>query len=111
MVFKRKSNGSGEYMERQDAVVWLGRSMSTHEVSIRVILQLLDAITIQQSVIQALYDRIEGVSGGDVSAEALEQMDVGLSDDLRLRLEEVRNEIDPILQMVDQSCKTLEKML
>jgi hypothetical protein len=111
MVFKRKSNGSGDYMERQDAVVWLGRSMSTHEVSIRVILQLLDAITIQQSVIQALYERSEGIVGGGESAEAFEQMDVGLTEDLRMRLEEVRNEIDPILQMVDQSCKTLEDML
>ena len=111
MVFRRKSSVSGEYMERQEAAVWLGRSMSTHEVSIRVILQLLDAITIQQSVIQALYERIEGVADGGASEEALEQMDVGLSDDLRLRLEEVRNEIDPILKMVDQSCKSLEKML
>lgn len=111
MVFKRKSNGSGDYMNRQDAVVWLGRSMSTHEVSIRVILQLLDAIAIQQRVIQALYERSEDIDGGSASTEAFEQMEVGLTEDLQRRLEEVRNEINPILQMVDQSCKTLEDML
>lgn len=111
MVFKRKSNGSGDYMERHEAVIWLGRSMSTHEVSIRMVLQLLDAITIQQRVIQALYEQTQGMAQSASSADALEQMDLGLTSDLSKRLEEVRREFGPILDMVDQSCKTLEGML
>lgn len=111
MVFKRKSNGSGDYMERHEAVIWLGRSMSTHEVSIRMVLQLLDAITIQQRVIQALYEQTQGMTQSASSADALEQMDLGLTSDLSKRLEEVRREFGPILDMVDQSCKTLEGML
>jgi hypothetical protein len=111
MVFKRKSNGSGDYMERHEAVIWLGRSMSTHEVSIRMVLQLLDAITLQQRVIQALYEHAQGIAQSEASADALEQMDLGLTSDLSKRLEEVRREFGPILDMVDQSCKTLEGML
>jgi hypothetical protein len=98
-------------MERHEAVVWLGRSMSTHEVSMRVILQLLDAITIQQNVIQALYERSAGIEGAQATTEALGQMDLGLTRDLLKRLGEVRDEIKPILSMVDESCRTLEKML
>ena len=110
MVFKRKSNGSGEYIDRHEAAVWLGRAMSTHEVSIRVIMQLLDAVTIQQNVIQALYEASQGVAT-EASADAFEQMEVGLSRDLLLRIEEVRHELKPILEMVDQSCGTLKDML
>jgi hypothetical protein len=111
MVFKRKSNGSKDYMDRHEAAIWLGRSMSTHEVSIRLILQLMDAVAIQQQVIQALYERVQGVAESETSAAALEQMDLGLTSDLSKRLNEVRREFGPILEMVDQSCKKLEGML
>lgn len=111
MVFKRKSNGSEEYIERHEAAVWLGRAMSTHEVSIRVIMQLLDAVTIQQNVIQALYEASQGAVSTETSSDALAQMEVGLSHDLLMRVEEVRNELKPILEMVDQSCRTLKNML
>jgi hypothetical protein len=100
-----------DIMERKETAVWLGRSMSTHEITMRMVLQLLDVVTIQQQVVQALYEKTQGEIDGGPPLEALEQLEQGLSDDILQRLTEIRGQITPVLQVVDDSCQTLEKML
>jgi hypothetical protein len=101
----------GEGMGRQEAAVWLGRSMSTHEVTIRVLLQLLDVVDLQQQVIQALYAHLPHKSDGAPPDEVFKQMDRGLTADLLKRISELRQQVSPILEIVDDSCKTLEKLI
>ena len=40
-----------DVMSRQETAIWLGRAMSTSEVTLRVVLELLDVVAFQQAVI------------------------------------------------------------
>jgi hypothetical protein len=111
MKRKRHKGKEPEGMDRQEVAVWLGRSMSTHEVMLRVVTQLVDIVTLQQQVIQGLYDKSLGYSDGGPPVEALKRLDNGLSEDLMSRLAEISDQISPILGMVDDSCQELEGML
>lgn len=110
---KRKFGGGqkDDVMERKEAAVWLGRSMSTHEITVRMVLQLLDIVAIQQQVIQALHEKSKVDIDEGPPLEVLDQLDQGLSNDIVQSLSEIREQISPVLQVVDDSCQTLEKML
>lgn len=98
------ASDSNAFMGTQQAVVWLGRSLSTHDVMIRVTSQLMDIITIQQHMIAEIQKQvapiqIEGIDIVEQSEKILEELD------------EIRGKIDPVLKMVDNSCSVLEKMV
>ena len=92
------------FMGTQQAAIWLGRSLSTHDVMIRVISQLMDIITIQQHMITEIQKQVapiqlEGIDIAEQSEKILEELD------------EIRGKIDPVLKMVDNSCSVLEKLV
>src|SRR5690242_17553261 len=41
-------------ISRQEAVIWLGRAMSTNEITLRVMLELLDVVAFQQAQLKNL---------------------------------------------------------
>jgi hypothetical protein len=85
--------------------------MSSNEVTIRLLLQLTDVITVQQQVIQALYEQSISPDVSDSAREALQEMDQGLSDKLQGKMSEINEQLQPILKIVDESCQNLESML
>ena len=92
------------FMGTQQAAIWLGRSLSTHDVMIRVIIQLMDIITIQQHMITEIQKQVapiqlEGIDIAEQSEKILEELD------------EIRGKIDPVLKMVDNSCSVQEKLV
>ena len=46
-----------DVMSRQETAIWLGRAMSTSEVTLRVVLELLDVVAFQQAVIEQFYEQ------------------------------------------------------
>jgi hypothetical protein len=108
---KRKSAPQGDVMPRQEAALWLGRSLSTNEVLLRALLQTMDVVHVQQQVIQALHERARADAPNGHPSEALEQMERGLSAELQAKLADLREQLAPILDMVDESCRALEGML
>jgi hypothetical protein len=92
------------FMGTQQAAVWLGRSLSTHDVMIRVTSQLMDIVAIQQHTIAVMQEQLgpiqlEGIDIAEQSEKILKELD------------EIRAKIDPVLKMVDESCAVLEKMV
>jgi hypothetical protein len=112
--FMRKPTPSGpgeQSMRRQEAAVWLGRAMSTNEVTLRVTLQLLDVITFQQRAIQALYEKSSPVSGNGQPTGVLLELEQDASKGILAKLTEVRDQLTPVLKVVDDACRQLEKMI
>lgn len=101
---KTATSPGNAFMGTQQAAVWLGRSLSTHDVMIRVTGQLMDIITVQQYMIAELQKLIPHTQD-----EALELGDQ--SNKILNELNDIRAKIDPVLKMVDQSCTVLEKMV
>ncbi len=98
-------------MGREEAAIWLGRAISTHDVTIRVLLQMMDVLSVQQQVLQGLFETNEAGDNGPQPSEALEEMSRGLSEELLNNISELRAQVAPILEMVEESCQTLEKMM
>jgi hypothetical protein len=111
LMFKKSRGNDRETMARQEVAVWMGRALSSSEVALRFLLQLVDVITLQQQVIQALYERQSAQTQSAEASEALREMEQGLSKDLQDRLGEIREQLHPILKSLDESCQTLEAML
>jgi hypothetical protein len=98
-------------MGRRELAVWLGRSMSTHEVTLRMLRQMLDVIALQQRIIEAQYQAASGMGPEGETGEVLARMEDGLTADLLGQLAQLREQVSPILDMVDQSCLSLEQMI
>jgi hypothetical protein len=108
----RKNRGAkAEMMGRKETAVWLGRALSTNEVTMRLLLQMADVISVQQQVIQALYERALSKQQGPASSESLERMDADLSTVMQKKLAGIHDQLEPILEQVDKSCRTLEGMI
>ena len=110
-MFKKSRGNESETMARQEVAVWVGRSLSSSEVALRFLVQLVDVVTLQQQVIQALYEGQSAQPQSAEASEALREMEQGLSKNLQDRLSEIREEIHPILKSLDESCQTLQAML
>jgi hypothetical protein len=103
---------AGGPMSRKETAVWLGRAMSTTEVNLRVILQLVEVIDFQQRAIQALTEKIVPPQGdGQLLTGALREIDQGATKGILDKLTERRGELGPILKAVDEACRQLEGML
>ena len=108
---KRQPKSAQEGFSRQETAVWLGRAMSTSEVALRVVTQMLDLIEIQQRTLQAMQEVItqsEGISIPEGLGQALKE---GTSPETLKQLEEIRQELKPVLKAIDDACTKLERMI
>jgi len=98
------TSNSNAFMGTQQAAVWLGRSLATHDVMIRITSQLMDIIAIQQHMITEIQKQVDPIQldGVEISQH---------SENILKELDEIRGKMDPVLKMVDESCAVLEKMV
>ena len=100
-------------MSRQETAIWLGRAMSTNEVTLRVVLELLDVVAFQQAVIKQFYEQGHAVSvhdNGQASEPSL-NIEPGISQKIVEKLTQLREELDPVLKTVEDACQRLETMI
>jgi len=110
-MFKKSDGKASPIMTRKEVAVWVGRALSSNEVAMRMILQLVDVITLQQQVIQALHEKMTTETQSSEASDALHEMEQGLSKKLQGSLGEIHDQIQPILKTIDESCRNLESML
>lgn len=106
-----KSNvPQADVMSRQETAVWLGRALSTNEITLRVVLELLDVVAFQQAAIKRFYeqDQVGTVNpdGEDPGPEVSE-----VSQKIVEKLTQLREELDPVLKTVEDACQQFEKMI
>ncbi len=106
-----KKAPSSSFMPRQESALWLGRALSTNELTLRVTLELLDMITFQQRLIQELYERVRPASGDGQPGGLLAELEQGSTDKILAKLDGIRQELDPALKAVDEACRKLEGMI
>lgn len=98
-------------MGRKETAVWLGRALSTNEVTMRLLLQMADVVSVQGQVIQALHEQVQSRPLEASSEQILASMDADLPAVLQGKLAEIHDQLAPILKQVDESCKALEGMI
>lgn len=102
-----------DVMSRQETAIWLGRALSTNEVTLRVVLELLDVVAYQQAIIKQLFE--QGHAGpmydhGQASEPSL-NIEPGTSQKIVEKLTQLREELDPVLKTVEDACQRFEKMI
>jgi FtsZ-binding cell division protein ZapB len=110
-MFKKSNGKPSPIMTRKEVAVWVGRALSSSEVAMRMLLQAVDVITLQQQVIEALHEKITMDTQSPEANEAFREMEQGLSKRLQGTLGEIHDQIQPIIKSIDEACKTLEGML
>lgn len=114
-MFSKKPEKSGAkkpqnlFMNRKESSLWLGRAMSTSEVTLRALLQLLAIVDQQQQVIQGLYEKQYG-GGNGAQTDPLADSEAEFKA-VRQKLAELQEQLKPVLEVVDQACTALEKEL
>ena len=98
-------------MERREAAVWLGRALSSDQVVLQAMLQLVHVVGAQQQIIQALVRQQAGLALSPDQTEALEKGAAEFGKDALKRLQEIETSLQPVLKAVEQACATLEKEL
>jgi len=98
-------------MGRQETAVWLGRALSTDELTLKLVLQLLDVVAFQQGVIEELVEKAGLQTTNGNPSDAMKAMDAGATKRILRELDDLRGQIKPVLQAVEQSCTQLEKMI
>ncbi len=106
-----KKDKNPETMSLKETALWLGRAMSTSEVAIQTLLKLLPVLTMQQKVIQQLYEERRDAMDGKKNSDVFVEMDKGASELIVKKLEEIEKQLKPVAEMVDQACSTLQKAL
>ena len=96
-------------MSRQEAAVWLGRSMSTGEVCLQTILKLVTVISFQQHAIDEMQQALRAANIDAGHFESLVELEAGASKQILKKLAEIETQLEPVVQAVDQACKQLEK--
>ncbi len=102
-----------DVMNRQETALWLGRAMSTNEVTLRVVLELLDVVAFQQAIIKEFYEQGRAVpvhDNGRTSESSL-PIDPDISHKIVEKLTKWREELDPVLKTVEDACQQFEKMI
>lgn len=102
-----------DVMSRQETTIWLGRAMSTSEVTLRVVLELLDVVAFQQAVIKQFYEpgsTAPAHDNGQAKASSLE-IEPGTSQKIVEKLTQLREELQPVLKTVEDACQRFEKMI
>jgi hypothetical protein len=102
-----------DVMNRQETAIWLGRSLSTNEVTLRVVLELLDVVAFQQAIIKQLYEQGHTIAAHDdgQASEPSLNIEPGTSQKIIEKLTQLREELDPVLKTVEDACQRLEKMI
>jgi hypothetical protein len=102
-----------DVMSRQETAIWLGRALSTNEVTLRVVLELLDVVAFQQAIIKQLYEQGHTVAAHDngQASEPSLNIEPGTSQKIVEKLTQLREELDPVLKTVEDACQRLEKMI
>lgn len=106
-----KSNvPQADVMSRQETAVWLGRALSTNEITLRVILELLDVVAFQQAAIKQFYEQ-NPVMSANQNGGASEPEVSEVSQKIVEKLTQLREELDPVLKTVEDACQQFEKMI
>jgi len=108
---KRRPKSTKEVISRQETATWLGRAMSTSEVALRIVTQLLDFMDLQQRTLQAMQEVIAQNEGISIPEELEQVLKDGTSPEVLKQLEEVRQELKPVLKAIDDACTQLERMI
>ena len=108
-----KKEAPQNVMSRQETAIWLGRALSTNEVTLRVALELLDVVAFQQAIIKQLYEQGHTVAAHDNGqpSEPSLSIEPGISQKIVEKLTQLREELDPVLKTVEDACQRLEKMI
>lgn len=96
---------------RQEMAVWLGRALSSDEVVLQAMLQLVHIIGVQQQALQALVRQQTGQPLEPDQQKALEAAGGAAGQDIFQRLQELETDLQPVLKAVGQACATLQKDL
>jgi hypothetical protein len=102
-----------DVMSRQETAIWLGRAMSTNEVTLRVVLELLDVVAFQQAIIKEFYEQVHTApvqDNGQASEPSL-SIDPDISQKIVEKLTQLREELSPVLKTVEDACQQFEKMI
>lgn len=98
-------------MSRQETAVWLGRALSTNEITLRVVLELLDVVAFQQAAIKQLSEQ-QAASGQQRSGDhATSPDEPDVSQRVVEKLTQWREDLNPVLQAVEDACQQFEEML
>jgi hypothetical protein len=110
---QRKKEVPQDVMSRQETTIWLGRAMSTNEVTLRVVLELLDVVAFQQAIIRQFYEHGQTVPAPDngQASEPSLNIEPGTSQKIVEKLTQLREELDPVLKTVEDACQQFEKMI
>lgn len=100
-----------DVMSRQETALWLGRAMSTSEVTLRIILELLDVVAFQQAIIKQFYEQGQAVHLDGQAAEPSLNIEPGTSQKIVEKLTQLREELDPVLKTVEEACQRFENMI
>jgi hypothetical protein len=101
----------GTSMERRETAVWLGRALSSDQVVLQAVLQLVHVVGVQQQVIQALLRKQAGLPLDPNQVETLALTQDKSGRDMLQRLEEIETSLQPVLKAVEEACAVLEKEL
>jgi hypothetical protein len=104
----KSSKKSSPGMDRQSTALWLGRALSSDQVTMQALLQLVHIVGVQQQAIQALALRQAGQAPEPEQQEALDLVRAA-ENALLSRLAELEAELQPVLKAVEQACAELEK--
>jgi len=100
-----------DVMSRQETAIWLGRAMSTSEVTLRVVLELLDVVAFQQAIIKQFYEQGQAVHFDGQEDEPSSIIESGTSQKIVEKLTQLREELDPVLKTVEDACQRFENMI
>ena len=96
-------------ISRQEAVIWLGRAMSTNEITLRVMLELLDVVAFQQAQLKNLTEH--DTAGSENNAAPPLQIEPGTAEKILEKLTQLREQVTPTLKIVEDACRQFEEML
>jgi|SRR5215470_2683962 len=100
-----------DLMSRQETALWLGRAMSTSEVTLRVVLELLDVVAFQQAIIKEFYEQGLAMHLDVQADEPSLNIEPGTSQKIVEKLTQLREELDPVLKTVEDACQRFENMI
>jgi hypothetical protein len=111
MMRRKKTGSEKEMVDQQEFAIWLGRAMSTNEVTLRVVVQMLDMISLQQKTVQALVDHLAENGNSSQFKEIQNEFEQAGSAEILEQLEDVRKELEPVLKVVDKACQQLKRKI
>lgn len=123
-----KKDAPIEGMSRRETAVWLGRALSTNEVTLRVVLDLLDVVAFQQAAIKQLteqnrfrsagedgkvekVEKVERVGRVEKVMEGQPDLETEIAQKVVEKLTRWREELTPVLHAVEDACQQCEKMI